>query len=179
MLKLVYVVSQRLTSGIFFLEWYHQKRKIKRYSSIPTPVHGEARCAVSFGKSSLPDVWHIISGYCETILFGSAVQKLGIIQLNSTPETFQPISMIEDCKSQELYNCLARYLENFSGLGKLKNYKVKLHINSGIKPVSVQQSSIPYHLKIQADQALNKMIKDGVENVTLRINQHHGYRTLL
>ena len=129
------------------------KVKIKRYSSIPTPIHGEARCAISFGKSSLPDVWHIISGYCETILSGSAVQKLGIIQLNSTSETFQPISMIEDCKSQELYNCLARYLENFSGLGKLKNY---------IKPVSVQQRSIPYHLKIQADQALNKMIKDGV-----------------
>ena len=129
------------------------KVKIKRYSSIPTPIHGEARCAISFEKSSLPDVWHIISGYCETILSGSAVQKLGIIQLNSTPETFQPISMIEDCKSQELYNCLARYLENFSGLGKLKNY---------IKPVSVQQRSIPYHLKIQADQALNKMIKDGV-----------------
>ena len=70
--------------------------------------------------------------------------------------------MIEECKSQEIHDCLARYPENFSGLGKLKNHKVKLHINSDNKPVTVQQRSIPYHVKEQADQALNKMIKDDV-----------------
>ena len=132
------------------------KVKIKPYNSTPVPVHGEARCAVSFGKSSVPVVWHIISGFCEPILSGSAAQKLGIIQFNSTPEIFQSISMIEECKSQELHDYLARYPENFSRLGKLKNHKVKPHINSDIKPISVQQRSIPYHLKEQADQVLNK-----------------------
>ena len=70
--------------------------------------------------------------------------------------------MIEECKSQEIHDCLARYPENFPGLGKIKNHKVKPHINSSNKPVTVQQRSIPYHLKEQADQALNKMIKDDV-----------------
>ena len=70
--------------------------------------------------------------------------------------------MIEECKSQEIHDCQARYPENFPGLGKIKNHKVKPHINSSNKPVTVQQRSIPYHLKEQADQALNKMIKDDV-----------------
>ena len=134
----------------------------------------QARCAVSFGKSSVYVVWHIISGFCEPILSGSAAQKLGIIQFSSTPETFQPIWMIEECKSQELHDCLTRYPESFSGFGKLKNHKVKLHINSNIKPVSVQQSLIPYHLKEQADQALNKMIKDdaGFRIWGMRLHAH-------
>ena len=70
--------------------------------------------------------------------------------------------MTVECKSQELHDCLARYPENFSRLGKFKNHKVKLHINSSIKPVSVQQRSISSYLKEQADQALNEMIKDDV-----------------
>ena len=87
--------------------------------------------------------------------------------------------MIEECKSQEIHDCLARYPENFSGLGKLKNHKVKLHINSDNKLVSVQERSIPYHLKEQADEALNKMIKNDVMELHPQNDQHHGYQTLL
>ena len=47
------------------------KVKIKPYNSEPIAVHGEARCAVTFGSTSIPVVWHIISGSSEPILSGN------------------------------------------------------------------------------------------------------------
>ena len=65
--------TSQANKGNLFSRMVPSKVKIKRYNRILTPVQGEARCAVSFGKSSLTVVWHIISGYCETILSGSAL----------------------------------------------------------------------------------------------------------
>ena len=38
--------------------------KLKPYNSSPIPVLGIARCAVTFGSTSIPVEWHIISGTC-------------------------------------------------------------------------------------------------------------------
>ena len=38
------------------------KTRIKPYNSPTLRVHGEARCSVSFGDTSMPVNWHIISG---------------------------------------------------------------------------------------------------------------------
>ena len=37
--------------------------------------------------------------------------------------------------------------ENFTGLGKLKDYQVKLHVDTGVKPIIVPPWSTPYHLQ--------------------------------
>ena len=71
------------------------KKKIKPYNSTPITVHGEARCAVSFGESSIPVIWHIISGSCEPFLDGSSALQLGIIQFSSKPQVFEPVLMID------------------------------------------------------------------------------------
>lgn len=135
--------------------------KIKPYNSMPINVQGEARCAVSFGSSSIPVVWHIISGSCEPILAGLAAVQLGIIQFNSKPGTFQPVLMMGNNKAQDIQDCLAGYPENFTGIGKLKNYKVKLHVNKD-KPVHVPPRSMPYHLKDRANQLIMEMIDQDV-----------------
>ena len=70
------------------------KTTLKPYQSAPIPVHGEARCSVTFGSSSVPVSWHIISGSCEPILSGAACEELGIIQFKKSPEPFHPIRMI-------------------------------------------------------------------------------------
>ena len=138
------------------------KLRIKPYKSEPISVFGEARCSVTFGRTSIPVVWHIISGSCDPILSGNAALQLGIIQFNKTEEAFQPILMIEKESKGNLQNILAEYPQNFSGLGKLKDYKVKLHCNPEVKPVNVPAHSFPYHLKERAQKAVDEMIKQDV-----------------
>ena len=140
----------------------HSKVKIKPYNSEPIPVFGEARCAVTFGRTSIPVNWHIISGSCEPILSGNAALQLGIIQFNKSADIIQPILMIEKENGENLQNILAKYPDNFNGLGKLKDYKVKLHCNPEMKPVNVPAHPFPYHLQERAQAAIDEMIKQGV-----------------
>ena len=115
-----------------------------------------------YKSESIAVFWHIISGSCEPILAGNSALQLGIIKFSTQPDTFQPILMIDSIRKGKLQEIIARYLENFTGLGKLKNHQVKLHIDENIKPVNVPPRSMPYHLKDRAQDAINEMIKLGV-----------------
>ena len=70
------------------------KKKINPYNNPPLPVYGEARCSVTFGHTTVPLVWHIISGSWEPILDGNTALQLGIISFKSSPDAYQPILMI-------------------------------------------------------------------------------------
>ena len=131
------------------------RKKIKPYNSEPIKVHGEARCSVSFGSSSIPVVWHFISGSCEPILSGNASLQLGILQFNSKPDTFHPVLMIDsECKRKDnVQDILAQYPENFQGLGKLKNHQVRLHVDETVKPVCVPPRPLLYHLRDKAQKS--------------------------
>ena len=70
---------------------YSSTTKIKPYNSPPIPILGIARCAVTFGTTSVPVQWHIIEGSCEPVLSGKCAEQLGIIKFNSKPAVYQPI----------------------------------------------------------------------------------------
>ena len=50
--------------------------KIKPYNSVPIPVHGIARCAVTFASTSIPVEWHIMNG----TLFPAHVNQSFLVQ---------------------------------------------------------------------------------------------------
>ena len=54
---------------------------------------------------------------------------------------------------------MSRYPQNFTGLGKLRNHQVKLHVDETVKPVNVPPHSIPYHLQERAQHAIDEMIQ--------------------
>jgi len=142
------------------------KTKIKPYNSTPIDVYGVARCAVTFGATSIPVEWHILSGSCDPILSGEASSQLGIIRFNSKPSTYQPIRMInqqlQPQGKQKLQSILEQFPGNFNGLGKLRNHQIKLHVDTSIKPVTVPPRSVPYHLKDRVDKAIGEMIQQDV-----------------
>ena len=140
--------------------------KLKPYKSEPIPVHGTARCAVSFGRTSIPVVWHIISGSCEPILSGVASCQLGIIKFRSTPDTFEPINMISeqadaDLKT-DLQDTMLEFQECFSGFKKLKNHQVKLHADTSVKPKVTPERVTPYHLQERVDTLVESMIASDI-----------------
>ena len=68
----------------------------------------------------------------------------------------------ETKNKEKLQSILLKYPNNFKGLGKLKDYEVKLHVNPEIKPINVPSHSFPYHLQERAQKVIDKMIEDGV-----------------
>ena len=114
-------------------------KKLKPYNSSPIPVLGTARCAVTFGTTSVPVEWHIISGSCEPILSGNSALQLGIIKFRNEPNMFHPVLMIDDqaigTEKERVQSVLQQYPQNFTGLGRLKNHTVKLHVHPNTKPI--------------------------------------------
>ena len=83
---------------------------------------------MSFGNRSIPVLWYIINENCEPVLAGIPSKQLGIIAFQSRPEVFMPINMIRSADKQGLQEILKGYPECFTGIGKLSNYQVKLHV---------------------------------------------------
>ena len=138
-------------------------QKLKPYNSEPIPVLGVARCAVTFGNTSIPVLWHVVEGSCLPILSGNAARELGIIKFNSKPNVFNAINMIGTPDSkEEIQDILLKYNENFKDLGKLRNHQVKFHTDPNVKPITQAARTIPYHLQERANEVLENMIKQDV-----------------
>lgn len=136
--------------------------KIKPYKSKAIPAIGVSTCGVSFGDRTVPVEWHIIEESCEPILAGSKATHLGIIKFKPSPEVLMPVRMIKHEDKQMFQDVIAKYPENFDGLGCLNEYAVKLHVDPEIKPVAEPPRRIPYHLTSRVDEAVNEMIDRGV-----------------
>ena len=63
---------------------------------------------------------------------------------------------------QKVQDLLGKYPQIFTGLGRLKDHKVKFHVKPGIKPIRDALRTIPYHLCDRANNALQEMIEQGV-----------------
>lgn len=139
--------------------------KLKPYNSVPIPVYGVARCAVTFGTTSIPVIWHVISGNSEPVLSGVEAIQLGIIEFKDSPTVLKPIHMIKsDNRSLKgnIQSTLSKFPQNFQGLGLLRNHQVKLHVSEDVKPVREPCRPLPYHLQERGTKALTKMIHDDV-----------------
>ena len=82
--------------------------KIKPYKSEPIPTVGASRCAVSFGSSSVPVVWHIIKNDCEPVFAGVHARQLGIIKFCSNPNTFKPTNIIKSENKEHFQDILQK-----------------------------------------------------------------------
>ena len=70
--------------------------------------------------------------------------------------------MIDNDLQGKIQSCLAEYPHTFKGIGKLKNYQIKLNINTEAKPVATPPRSIPYHLRDQASRVIQDMINQDI-----------------
>ena len=68
----------------------------------------------------------------------------------------------KDVASLEVRQLKAKYKDIFTGLGKLKDVKVKLHIDSEVKPVVQNHRRVPFHVRKDIEQQLQKDMDRGV-----------------
>ena len=112
--------------------------------------------------------FYIFQGSCQSILDGNKATQLQIISIDKEDTSvFNPVKMsdTDDLNSElafEVASFVQQYCNNFKGLGKMKDYQVKLYSDEKIKPVAVPPRSVPYHLQARVADSLANVIKDGV-----------------
>ena len=124
--------------------------KIYGYQSkVPLRVLGKFTTTLESEAKKLSDKLYVVEGSGGSLLSWKTSQGLSILQtvqhvgtLPSKPETSTPADLIEE------------YDDLFHGLGKLKDYQIKLHIDENVPPVARPLRRVPFHVRKQLEDQL-------------------------
>lgn len=101
----------------------------------------------------------VIKGGGFNILSYETSKDLGLIHIVTAVS-----SQVQHSVADEL---LESHPELFKGIGKLKDFQVKLHINTDIKPTCQPHRRVPFHLRQKVEDELHKLEADDIiEEVT-------------
>ena len=130
--------------------------KLYAYGSrTPLPIMGEFKYRVLYNRTYYSLIFQVIQGYGGNILSNRSLLKMGIVQILNTVEKKNNEELIQKLMTQ--------YPKLFSGkIGKLKNVKVKLHINPKIKPVRQRRRPVSFHLRAGVTSAIQEMLKNDI-----------------
>ena len=88
----------------------------------------------------------------------SAPPSSDLTQTSIKSET-QSVATSSDPHIQEILN---KYSTVFEGQGKLNNQQIGLHIRDDVKPVIQPQRRIPYHMRKEVSQELQKLLEQDI-----------------
>ena len=102
---------------------------------------------VRYGDAVANICLYVVKQDVETLLSGRLSEELGIIKFNQPPRGPEEVIRKVDIKDTVKASIMSQYPEVFTGVGTLKNHKVKLHIDSSVPPVAEPARPVPFHLR--------------------------------
>jgi len=105
------------------------------------------------GKSCIAD-FVVVNGTGTNLLGKRTAEKLAVLQVGPGV-----VNLVEN-------DLVARYKPLFTGVGVLKDFKLKLHIDDSVKPVAQSPRRIPFQLRQKVNAKLQELLdSDIIEEV--------------
>ena len=96
---------------------------------------------------------HVAKGDYGCLLSYNAASALGVVTVNVQAIALRP-------PNHEAL--LKEYDTIFNGIGQMKDFKVKLHIDNTVTPVAQPARKIPFHMRQKVTAALEKLESKGI-----------------
>ena len=125
------------------------KRNVYAYgSATPLKIIGSFKTELRWRENCLKEVELLVYDGERTSLIGNrtATDELGVLNILSDVNTLE-----------ESEDILADYVDCFEGFGKLKNFQLKLPINSDIQPICQPLRRIPFNLLDRLTKKLEEL----------------------
>ena len=108
------------------------------------------------------DEFTVIKGTGKPLLGRSTAEKLKVLRAGPVSEP-QVCSVAAEGSDEGIWE---QYADMLTGVGKLKNYQLKLHINKDVRAVAQPVRRLPFGLRDKVDQKLDDLLdKDIIEEV--------------
>lgn len=139
------------------LKCYSEKceKKLYAYSSTePLKLLGKFRTHTLIEETGngSEEEFYVLNGKGPALLGKDTAMNLGVLKLG--------------VNSVQSFDIVREYPECFQGIGKLKNFKLKLHIDQDVKPVAQVMYRIPYSLREKVGEQLDDLeSQDIIEKV--------------
>ena len=99
----------------------------------------------------------MVKGSSGSLLSWKTSQDLSLLQ------TVQQVKLLPSkLEAGTPSGLLAEYDDLFHGLGKLKNYQIKLHIDEEVPPIAQPHRRVPFHVRKQLEEQLRRDEELGV-----------------
>ena len=96
----------------------------------------------------------MVKGSSGSPLSWKTLQDLSLLQ------TVQQVKLLpSELEAGAPSGLLAEYDDLFHGLGKLKNYQIKLHIDEEVPPVAQPHRRVRFHVRKQLEEQLEKQLR--------------------
>ena len=130
------------------------KVKIHPYKSNKSlKVLGKFKTVLKFNTKCVEDKLYVVQGSGGSLLSWKTSQELGLLKA---------VHNVNDDSSPTTEKLIKEYDELFHGLGKLKGYQIKLHIDESVPPVAQPHRRVPFHVRQQLEEQLKRDEELGV-----------------
>ena len=135
------------------------KTKIFTYGSKqPLKSLGSYKTDLKICGKVIPGIkFYVIEGQSGCLLGKETAEKSGLITFN-IPDV---VNIATDIHS-DVNEIIRRYEPVFKGLGKLKDFQLKLHIEDSVHPVAQPLRRIPFLMRQQVDNKIDELLKDDI-----------------
>ncbi|XP_029957004.1 uncharacterized protein K02A2.6-like isoform X2 [Salarias fasciatus] len=125
----------------------------------PLSLVGMFRCEVKANDKQTLCRFYVKSGKGCSLLGYDTATQLGLINVVNTMSTPQPSTVADKLVKDNP--------ELFRGIGKLKDFQVKLHIDTTVQPTCQPHRRVPFHIRQRVEKELEKLEEgDIIETVT-------------
>ena len=140
-------------------------------SNEPLQLRGKCDLIVEVPQTrkSLNVEFYITRGKAATLLGRDTSELLGVLRVGVPINSceLKHDSPRDTAKQANREPALkAKFPKVFEGLGKLKDYQIKLHIDKNVQPVAQQVRRIPFNRRAKVNEKLEELLKlDVIEKV--------------
>ena len=141
--------------------------KLHSYGSdTPIKVMGKFQASVESKHKMTIGTFYVVNKPSGSLLSYETARELNLIKVN--------VNEVNTAQSQQQAgqkylqrDLLNNYDDILHGIGKLKNYQVKIYIDESVQPVAQRHRRIPFHIRKKVEVALDQLEKqDIIEKAT-------------
>ena len=128
-------------------------------SKHPFPILGKLDTFVAFEGKSANVPFYVINGNHQSLLSYATAQELGLIKIahcsvNTT--SAEQETPIDYCQLMEEYSDI------FTGIGKLKDASIDIHVDETVTPVVQPHRRVPFSIRKQIEKELQHLEDAGI-----------------
>ena len=124
-------------------------------SKIPLKLLGVSSLNVVVNGKLHKLIFHIIDGQCKAIIGYKCSVDLGTLKMCVN-------SMKAQKSNGDVDSILYEYKDRFEGLGKLKDFQLKLHIDRNVQPLAQPARKMPFKMREQVKNKLDELLKQDI-----------------
>ena len=130
---------------------------------------GKCSCEVETEKKFSVKTFFIVIGTSGCLVSWQTSQRFGLVQVAQSVKQQEP---------NKVESLVENYRDLFGGLGKLKGFRVRLHVDEDVQPVAQPPRRVLFHVRKKLEEQLLNDEKLGViektEGPTPWVSPVHG-----